>query len=350
MQEITHRLSNWYKINKRDLPWRQTSDPYCIWLSEVILQQTRIQQGLGYYLKFTNTYPSIFDLANADIDEILKLWQGLGYYTRARNLHATAKTIVNEHNGNFPSTYAELIQLKGVGEYTAAAVASIAFKESVPVIDGNVLRVISRLFSIEDPVNSNPGKKAIKKIVAELIDKNAPGTFNQSIMEFGSLQCTPQNPDCKNCILNNFCLGLENKKIDTLPRKIKNKPQQVRHFNYLVLTNSTHILIKKRNENDIWKGLYEFPLYETEKKLTHEKLIDNDRWNKYSDSITIQKISKEYKHILSHRILKAIFIIAESDKIIIENKNEYFLIPIAEINKYAVPRLIERFLTDYKFV
>jgi A/G-specific adenine glycosylase len=352
MQEITRRLSEWYKINKRNLPWRQTSDPYQIWLSEVILQQTRIQQGMDYYIRFSNKYPTVFDLAKAPIDEVLKLWQGLGYYTRARNLHETAKVIANNYNGIFPSTYSEIIKLKGIGDYTAAAIASIAFNESVAVIDGNVLRVVSRLFSIEEPVNSNQGKKEVKRIVDELIDENDPGTFNQAIMEYGSLYCTPQKPDCENCTLKSNCIGYKNNKVDILPIKIKSKPQQTRYFYYIVISDNNRIIINKRTKNDIWKGLYEFPLKEAEKKLTKNEIIQIEDIEQFSngEEIAIKTISKEYKHILSHRIIKAKFIVAEADKLSIQKNDTYIIIPKKDISNYAVPRLIDRFLKDYNYI
>lgn len=352
MKEITRRLSEWYKNNKRELPWRQTSDPYYIWLSEVILQQTRIQQGLNYYIQFAKNYPTVFELAKAPIDEVLKLWQGLGYYTRARNLHTTAQTIVQQYNGVFPDNYSNLLKLKGVGEYTAAAIASIAFGESVPVVDGNVARVISRLFLIEDPINSNIGKKKIKKNVDELIDIKDPGTFNQAMMEFGSLQCTPQNPTCNICTLNNFCAALKNNKVDSLPKKTKLKPQQIRYFHYLVITDGTKIILRKRNSNDIWEGLYEFPLHETKKRLSQKEIINTSEWLQFipEKKITVKKITKEYKHILSHRILKAKFLLAEAESLSIPIDSSYFLAPINEIEKYAVPRLIDRFLKEHNYI
>ncbi len=247
------------------MPWRETSDPYCIWLSEIMLQQTRIEQGLPYYLAFTNAYPSIFDLANASEEEVLKLWQGLGYYSRARNLHATAKYIAFELNGKFPETYEGLLKLKGVGDYTASAIASISYNEPVAVVDGNVYRVLSRYFDIDTPINSTAGIKEFKLLAKELLDKEDPATYNQAIMEFGALQCKPQSPLCNTCPLSASCLALKNNKISMLPVKLKKGKIKKRYFNYLVFQSEENkTILEKRSGKGIWEGLYQFPLIETD--------------------------------------------------------------------------------------
>ena len=264
--KFSKTLIHWYLQNKRDLPWRNDINPYTIWLSEIMLQQTRVAQGLPYFLRFTSAFPTVFDLANAEEEEVLKLWQGLGYYSRARNLHKTAKQIAFEFNGEFPKNYSELLHLKGIGEYTAAAIASFAYNENVPVVDGNVFRVLSRYFDVETDIASSGAKKEFTQLAAELLPKGQANTFNQAIMEFGALQCVPKNPDCGNCIFNDSCLALQKKKVAQLPVKSKKTKVTNRYFNYLVFSDETNkTIICKRIQKGIWHNLYEFPLLETEK-------------------------------------------------------------------------------------
>ncbi len=237
----------WYLINQRDLPWRRSKNPYLIWLSEIILQQTRIAQGISYYEKFANEFVDIFALARADEKHILKLWQGLGYYSRARNLHATAKIIAEKYQGQFPKTYEELIALKGVGDYTASAIASIAFDQAHAVVDGNVYRVLSRVFGISTPINESKGIKEFKLLAQTLLHIEDPGTYNQALMEFGALICTPKKPKCGSCIFNDSCYALQNKTIDTLPVKLKKLKVKKRYFNYLVVDdNGESTIVKQR--------------------------------------------------------------------------------------------------------
>ena len=264
-------LIKWYLQNKRDMPWRNTTNPYYIWLSEIILQQTRVEQGTAYYLKFVEIFPTVYDLASAKESEVLKLWQGLGYYSRARNLHFTGNYIVNELNGQFPSTYNEILKLKGVGDYTASAIASFCFDEPTAVVDGNVYRVLSRFFDIETPINSTKGIKYFKELAQELIDVDNAATHNQSIMEFGARMCKPQNPDCEICPLNDKCLALQQNKIKSLPVKDKKIKLKKRFFNYLVLVSSDEkTILNLREGKGIWQGLYEFPLVESEKTIDKE--------------------------------------------------------------------------------
>ena len=264
--KFSKTLIQWYLQNKRDLPWRNDINPYTIWLSEIMLQQTRVAQGLPYFLRFTSAFPTVFDLANAEEEEVLKLWQGLGYYSRARNLHKTAKQIAFEFNGEFPKNYSELLHLKGIGEYTAAAIASFAYNENVPVVDGNVFRVLSRYFDVETDIASSGAKKEFIQLAAELLPKGQANIFNQAIMEFGALQCVPKNPDCGNCIFNDSCLALQKKKVAQLPVKSKKTKVTNRYFNYLVFSDETNkTIICKRIQKGIWHNLYEFPLLETEK-------------------------------------------------------------------------------------
>ena len=304
-------LIQWYLQNKRDLPWRNSTNPYIIWLSEIMLQQTRVAQGLPFFLRFTEAFPTVFDLANASEEQVLKLWQGLGYYSRARNLHKTAKQIAFELKGEFPKTYNDLLQLKGVGEYTAAAIASFAYNENVPVVDGNVFRVLSRYYDIETDIASAGGKKEFTQLASELLPKGKANEFNQAIMEFGALLCVPKNPDCQNCVFNDSCLALQKKKVAQLP--VKSKKLKVRHrfFNYLVFSDiDNNTLIHKRTQKGIWHNLYEFPLLETEIIETEENilaLIKNQNFIKNS----IQNIQlfnpQTIVHKLSHQHLNIKF-------------------------------------------
>lgn len=272
---FSNSLIQWYLNHKRDLPWRNTQNPYLIWLSEIILQQTRVAQGTPYYMNFTNAFPTVFDLANATEEQVLKLWQGLGYYSRARNLHKTAQYIAFECNGIFPNSYSELIKLKGVGEYTAAAIASFSFDEVVPVVDGNVFRVLARYFDIETDISQSSAKKEFSALAFELIPKKTPAIFNQAIMEFGALQCVPKNPNCSECIFNSGCLALKKNKINQLPVKNKKTKVTKKHFNYLIFSDQKgKILIQKRTEKGIWHNLYEFHLVEVFETTTEGEIID----------------------------------------------------------------------------
>ncbi|MFN3967625.1 A/G-specific adenine glycosylase [Flavobacterium sp.] len=304
----------WYLQNKRDLPWRNTVNPYFIWLSEIMLQQTRVAQGLPYFLRFTDAFPTVFDLANASEEEVLKLWQGLGYYSRARNLHKTAQQVAFEFNGEFPKSYAELLKLKGIGEYTAAAIASFSYNESVPVVDGNVYRVLSRYFDVETDIASSGAKKEFILLAAELLPKGQANLFNQAIMEFGALQCTPKNPDCGNCIFNGSCAALQKKKVAMLPVKSKKVKVRTRHFNYLVFADEgENTLLQKRTQKGIWHNLYEFPLLETESELTERELLElmqNQQFvtnqvldiNWYNSETTVHKLTHQHLNINFWRI------------------------------------------------
>lgn len=257
-------LINWYLQNKRDLPWRNTTNPYQIWLSEIMLQQTRVAQGMPYFLSFIAAFPTVFDLAKAEEEQVLKLWQGLGYYSRARNLHKTAQYIATELNGVFPDNYKDLLQLKGVGDYTAAAIASFSYNEVVPVVDGNVFRVLSRYLDIETDIAQASAKKEFAALALELMPKDNPAIFNQAIMEFGALQCVPKNPDCSICVFNDSCAALQKKKVNQLPVKLKKLKVRNRYFNYFMLSDAEeNTLIQKRTAKGIWHNLYEFPLIET---------------------------------------------------------------------------------------
>jgi A/G-specific adenine glycosylase len=300
-------LIQWYLQNKRDLPWRNDTNPYTIWLSEIMLQQTRVAQGLPYFLRFTTAFPTVFELANADEEEVLKLWQGLGYYSRARNLHKTAKQIAFEFNGEFPKAYKELLHLKGIGEYTAAAIASFAYNESVPVVDGNVYRVLSRYFGVETDIASAGAKKEFTQLAAEVLPNGQANVFNQAIMEFGALQCVPKSPDCSVCVFNDSCLALQKGKVAQLPVKSKKTKVTNRYFNYLVfLDENENTVINKRTEKGIWHNLYEFPLLETDPPESDETIIALIKKQNFVGN-EIQEIELynpiEIRHKLSHQHL-----------------------------------------------
>lgn len=337
-------LINWYLQNKRDLPWRKTLDPYFIWLSEIMLQQTRVAQGMSYYLKFTRAFPTVFDLANADESTVLKMWQGLGYYSRARNLHFTAKYIANELHGEFPSTYSEIIKLKGIGAYTAAAIASFAFNEPKAVVDGNVYRVLSRYFGIETAINSSAGIKEFKALADILIDKNEAANYNQAIMEFGAIQCKPKKPLCLFCPLAKSCVSLQKNLIEKLPIKEKKLKVKKRYFNYLVVkTKDDKTILSERKGKGIWQGLYQFPLIESDITINHNDLISTKEFNNlFLEKTSISLFNtKEIVHKLSHQHLHTQFWIVETEHL------ASAVIKWSTIEEYPVPVLIANFLKDY---
>jgi A/G-specific adenine glycosylase len=302
-------LIKWYLQNKRDLPWRKTTNPYLIWLSEIMLQQTRVAQGTPYFLRFTEKFPTVFDLANASEEQVLKLWQGLGYYSRARNLHKTAQYVANELNGVFPTSYIDLLKLKGVGEYTAAAVASFSYNEVVPVVDGNVFRVLSRYFDLESDIALPATKKEFTALALEVMPKDNPAIFNQAIMEFGALQCVPRSPNCAICVFEASCAALQKKKVDVLPVKSKKLKVTNRFFNYLILEDVLgNTLIQKRTAKGIWHNLYEFPLLEMPEIVGLDVVvaaIQNEVLGDYtiigieecSEATVVHKLSHQHLHI-----------------------------------------------------
>ena len=342
--KFSNQLIYWYLQNKRELPWRKTKNPYFIWLSEIMLQQTRVNQGLSYYLTFTKEFPTVFDLAKASESKVLKLWQGLGYYSRARNLHFSAKLIANELNGEFPSTYDEIKKLKGVGDYTASAISSICFDEPEAVVDGNVYRVLARYFGINTPINSTKGIKEFKTLAQALIDPSQPGTFNQAIMDFGALHCKPQNPLCETCPFNSSCIALKDNLIKELPVKEKKIKIKKRYFNYFViLSDENTTVLTERTGKGIWQGLYEFPLIETSKSSELEALESSSEFKElFKSSLTVTLFNeKEIIHKLSHQHLHTKFWIVKmkniSSKSISWNK----------IETYPVPILIANFLKNF---
>lgn len=342
-------LMAWYQKNKRGLPWRDTRNPYFIWLSEIILQQTRVQQGLPYYLKFTQAFPNIQSLAQASEHEIFSLWQGLGYYSRARNLHHTAKIIVQDHHSVFPSTYAELLQLKGIGPYTAAAIASFAFKEAVPVVDGNVYRVLSRFYGDETDISRPAARAHFMRLAQDLIPSDQPDEFNQAIMELGALVCTPKQALCSECPLSIACFAFKSDTVYLYPIKLKKTIKQDRFFNYIVFHTSKHIYLTERKEKDIWQNLWVFPAIESDKLLNETTFLN--KW-KHPLLPKLDTFSTGWKQTLSHRQVYGQFgllKISEKDKIKIENAFPGKWFPKMGISSLPKPVLMNRFLKAVKF-
>ena len=342
------KLIEWYRTNGRSLPWRETKDPYKIWLSEILLQQTRVDQGLPYYLRFIDTFPTVHDLAKADVDQVLLLWQGLGYYTRARNLHLTAKNIVANYNGLFPESFKELLILKGIGGYTAAAIASIAFNKPHAVLDGNVFRVLARYCNLSIAINSTKGKKLFENLADEYLDKKNPGEHNEAIMELGATICTPKTPSCASCPINVNCQAFLNGNQKELPVKIGKTKQRKRYFLFLVFHYEDNYYLQKRGDQDIWRGLYQFPLIELSKKPLKTEIVKQVSMYLSSNGLlkeyVIDQISTEFKHILSHQQIHARFVhIKTEKKPFMTDLHEVFK---SAISGYALPRLITRYLEE----
>lgn len=345
MNRLTEALLDWYADNKRDLPWRGTTDPYRIWISEIILQQTRVVQGYEYFLRFIRRFPDVRTLASASEDEVLKYWQGLGYYSRARNLHAAAKSM----NGKFPESYQEVRALKGVGDYTAAAICSIAYNMPYAVVDGNVYRVLSRYCGIDVPIDSTEGKKLFAALADEMLDKSRPATYNQAIMDFGAIQCTPQSPNCMFCPLADSCSALSKGQVMQLPVKQHRTKTSNRYFNYIYVRMGAHTLIHKRTEDDIWKNLFELPLVETEKDLSEEEFLACPQFHALfaeGEVRMVRTLLRGVKHVLSHRVIYTNFY-----EVTLPDNSSFFSsyqrVAVEDLDRYAVPRLIHAFLEKY---
>jgi A/G-specific adenine glycosylase len=351
-KEFSIQLLKWYEQNKRDLPWRNTNNPYAIWLSEIILQQTRVAQGITYYFKFLATYPDIFAFASASEDEVMKLWQGLGYYSRARYMIHTAREIVNNHNGIFPSTYNNLLKLKGIGEYTAAAIASISFNEPVAVVDGNVLRVFSRYAGIHESIDKPAVRKAIRDALELLIDKKKPSEFNQAIMELGAICCTPRAPACDKCPLLKSCYAAAHNLQEELPRKKAKAMSRIRYFHYLILSSDEKYYLNKRSGKDIWNALYEFPLIETEIKVAPLILLEMQELKNLvgNGNIEILDISGPFSHKLSHQTIHAYFYHLKLKGKYSKLEREFISVSREAFHEYAFPRLIERYLEENDYL
>ena len=337
----TGKLLEWYRQNKRNLPWRQTKAPYKIWLSEIILQQTQVKQGLPYYQKFVTHYPTVQDLAAASEQQVLNLWQGLGYYSRARNLHFTAKNIVNDYQGKFPKTYKDLLKLKGVGEYTAAAIASFCYNEPVAVLDGNVYRVLSRLFGIDTPINTTEGKKIFKQLAQNQLDKQQPGLYNQAIMEFGALHCKPAQPQCVTCPLSSECVAFQTGQTENLPVKLSKVKVKQRYLHYFLVEWQGHIILEKRESKGIWQNLYQLPLIETGPK---NSISDKDLRKLYKQYqiIPLNKpvILEKTRHKLTHQHLHIGFWQLKS------LQKPLSIVQKTSIRDYPLPIVIAKFLDN----
>lgn len=344
---VTWYLLEWYKQNKRELPWRGIADPYLTWVSEIILQQTRVKQGWDYYTRFTRCFPNVQALANASEEEVLKVWQGLGYYSRARNMHAAAKEITSRFNGKFPTRHADILSLKGVGEYTAAAISSIAFNEPYAAVDGNVLRVIARLFAIEESIQSSKGKKTIAEIARSLLPETDPGTFNQAIMDFGSLVCTPSQPKCDDCPLRDFCMARSLNRVTDFPVTSKKKKSRKRYFHYFYILHAGFTYITRRTGQDIWKNLYEFPLVETPGPV---QLVGLQEYDTYQDIFaTLPSLPIDpplsFKHVLSHQEIHARFYrVILPGETVFTPPGHLLRIQQEQLDHYPVSRLIRKYL------
>ncbi|TXE09560.1 A/G-specific adenine glycosylase [Seonamhaeicola algicola] len=345
--QFTKTITSWYSVNKRSLPWRDTKNPYNIWLSEIILQQTQVKQGLPYYYAFLKAFPSVFHLAEAQESDVLKLWQGLGYYSRARNLHAAAKYVVNDLNGTFPSNYKDLLKLKGVGDYTASAIASICFNENTAVVDGNVYRVLARYFGVNIPINTTKGVKYFKTLAQTLIDAKNPADYNQAIMEFGAIQCKPQSPNCNICPLNTSCEALAKNMVKTLPVKLKANKVKKRYFNFLVfISEDGKTILEKRTGKGIWQNLYQFPLVETKQDadfdVFSEQLKTETLLKKQSFQLSLYN-KDSIVHKLSHQHLYTKFWIVNVNKLPVKG------VVFKDVKAYAVPVLIGNFIEAFQF-
>jgi A/G-specific adenine glycosylase len=349
------KIAEWYREHKRQLPWRETTDPYRIWLSEIILQQTRVAQGLPYYLRFIKRFPDVIALARAPEQEVLRLWQGLGYYTRARNLYRCAKAIVSQNQGKFPDNFVDLQKLPGIGLYTAAAIASLAFHEAVAVVDGNVYRVLARVYGEDHDIASREGKDYFFRKAQSLIPADFPGVFNQAMMEFGAIHCLPRNPKCEDCIFKKQCVAFANGWQDRLPVKSKKLKARRRYFYYFVIEQNKKWGMQKREGKDIWRGLYDFYLVETLRPSNPERLREEDKFLKSQTSkIQFDKISTLYKHLLSHQRLLARFILVKIKasrvkKAPLHLKKLKFY-SANEINKLPKPVLVSRYLKESLFL
>lgn len=342
-----NELINWYQINKRDLPWRHTKDAYIIWLSEIILQQTRVEQGLPYFNKFLENFPTVNDFASATEAQVLKLWQGLGYYSRGRNMHKTAQIVVNNFSGVFPNLHDELLKLTGIGEYTAAAISSFSSGEARAVVDGNVFRVLSRYFGIDTPINSPAGKKQFFTLANELLYQNDPALYNQAIMEFGAMQCKPKSPNCGICPLSQGCFALNHQQVNELPVKIRKAAQRHRYLNYFICQEGNQILVRKRKAGDIWQHLYDFPSIETvnESALNDENFISSVKETFGQNTVFTHLTSR--KHILTHQIIHLRFFVLKNYIFNFNKQKELNWVSLDKLDELPQPKVIHDFILEY---
>jgi len=343
---FSDELVRWYLKNKRELPWRDTTDAYVIWLSEIILQQTRVEQGMPYFYRFIEKYPDVKAFAAADEGDILNLWQGLGYYSRGRNMLKTARQVVELYAGKFPGDYQQLIGLKGIGEYTAAAISSFSANEARAVVDGNVYRVLARYFGIEEPTNSTKGKKMFQEIANDLLNRDHPGLHNQAMMEFGAMLCKPRNPDCAICPVRAGCYAFNNNAIAALPQKLKTGKIRERFFNYLLVTDGNTVLMNKRDEKDIWANMYDLPLIETFSYVLPSEIATLTQVKDFfGDDIQIIKTFSTKKHLLTHQHIHTQFIHISCKPV--KMKQEWFYIEVKDLEKLAFPKIIAIFINNF---
>lgn len=351
--DFTRRLLSWYDMNRRSLPWRGTGDIYRLWVSEVILQQTRVEQGLSYYYRFLDAFPDVYSLAAASEEQVLRLWQGLGYYSRARNMHEAARDIVSRHSGNFPGNSQDLKKLKGVGDYTAAAIASIMFNEAVPAIDGNVCRVLARVYTVPHPLHTTKATRTFTQLAGELIPHDRPGDFNQAMMDFGSLICKPNNPDCLNCFFNETCQAFQKNTVDQYPVRTKKLPVRDRFFTYLYIQppscrSNPVFFAHQRTSNDIWKHLFEFPLLESQKELAEQEVLAHEGFISLlscHEAPVVRALIRLRPHKLSHqRIHAQLFVLDAPECALASLKDRFILTDLEHFEKMAKPKLVERFL------
>ncbi|MDR0765542.1 MAG: A/G-specific adenine glycosylase [Odoribacteraceae bacterium] len=346
MSETGEVLIAWYEVNRRELPWRETRDPYLVWISEVILQQTRVAQGLEYYLRFTRRFPDVSSLAAAGEEEVLKYWQGLGYYSRARHVHAAAREIMERFDGVFPSTYEEVLSLKGVGEYTASAICSFAHGLPRATVDGNVTRVLSRLHGVDIPADSGEGRRCFTALAREMMVTRDPGLYNQAMMEFGALQCVPRSPACGECPLVERCVAFATRRVALLPVKRGKTVVKPRYFHYLRVRSGGMTLLSRRTGKDIWQHLHEFPLIETDEPAGFDELCRDDRFRELLDGVTLASVAERVaprKHVLSHRVIHARFYDLEVTAFS-PAMQRYTRVPDNEVGEYAVSRLMQYYL------
>jgi A/G-specific adenine glycosylase len=339
---FTQKLLEWFATNHRPLPWKGEKNPYKIWLSEIILQQTTVRQGLPYFERFVAQYPTVKELADAPEDDVMKLWEGLGYYSRARNLHATAKHITYNLNASFPNSYEGLLTLKGVGSYTAAAIASFAYDLPHAVVDGNVYRVLSRYFGIETPIDMPQAKKQFTDLANELLDTNRPADFNQAMMDFGATQCTPNNPQCSICPLQSTCVAYEKNIVSILPIKSKKMVKRVRFFNYFIINQGDMVYIRKRFDKDIWQDLYEFPLIETTELLENTEGVDSFGFQ--MSNFKFLSRSQPYIQLLTHQKIIGVFWEFEAKNTFLLDQNQFLKIEKKNLTNFAFPKIVDTYM------
>ncbi|MEM6376857.1 MAG: A/G-specific adenine glycosylase [Bacteroidota bacterium] len=349
-QRFTESLMHWYEPDRRPLPWKGIKNPYFIWLSEIILQQTRVEQGMPYYLKFIEHYPTVADLAKAEDDAVMKLWEGLGYYSRARNMLAAARYIMDFHQGVFPSKHKEILALKGVGPYTAAAIASFAYQLPHAVVDGNVYRVLARYFGVDLATDSTAGKKTFSQLAQACLDIDQPDLYNQAIMDFGATICTPKTPQCGDCPLHNDCIARADDRVQELPFKAKKIKKRQRYFYYLEIESEDGVILHKRIQKDIWHSLYQFPLIETQVGVEDLRILEQESlWQALlkPNAYHLISTSQPYQQTLTHQKIQARFLKIRLKKSAqIELPEGFFFQPKNRLKQFAFPRVFDCYLED----